>query len=85
MKLQYRVIKRNDDFYPQVREKNTFLWGAWGRIGKHPKNSFGIYSSDNYNYGLVTFEEAEQICQDYNKWIKREKNAEIEVIPCNIK
>ena len=85
MKLQYRVVKRRNKFYPHVRVKDFIFWGQWRKIAKHPGNSYGLYSSDNYNYGWSTFDEADQMCKDYNEWLKAEKTATVEVIPCNIK
>ncbi len=76
--MKYRIVYRNDLFYPQVGIK--FLWWyKWYKIGVHT-DGFGLYYSKQYTHGLTTQEEAQKIINKYHTWNLRECYPMITVI-----
>jgi len=48
MKLRYRLVKKGDEYYPQMSKKYLFIWGGWYRISRWLNNDFELYESLSY-------------------------------------
>ena len=61
-KMKFRVAKRGDEFYPQVK----FWWSKWFRIGKH-NFGFGLYPHDDYSYPKLYLIDALDVIEAFKK------------------
>lgn len=68
--VEYRIYKRNDDYFPHVRFKGFLFWKEWHRIGEHP-HGFGLYPINTYDHPK-TMEECRSIIKDFHQWIQSE-------------
>lgn len=78
MVTEYRLAKKNELYYPQVRVKKFLFWSRWKRIGIHPEG-FGLYESSDFSYGL-TKEFALGVVKQFKEWFLKENNNSIEYI-----
>lgn len=70
MKVQYRIIKRNNFFYPQVRWKKFLFWSKWKKIAKHP-TGYGMYPLPDWDYPK-TEAKCNEIIESFHKWFQEE-------------
>lgn len=68
MKVEYRIISRGNDYYPQVRSRGLLFWSKWCKIVKQCDN-FALYGLPDWNYPKKSFEECEEIIKDYHEWL----------------
>ena len=68
---EYRLKKFKGGYFPQVRMKPEwfFIWGVWKTIAKHPGDDYGLYPGNHHSYPK-TYDEAKQICKDFDDWFK---------------
>lgn len=76
MVTRYRLVKRNELYYPQVQFKVFLFWGFWKRIGVHP-DGYGLYHSSYFDYG-VDESMAKKIIEDFKSWNYNQSNPTIE-------
>jgi len=69
-KMEYRIVKNDLGYYPQVKDNM-----AWHKIAKHP-TGYGLYPSDDYEYPK-TIDECEKIIEEYKAWTKLSKEMKI--------
>ena len=66
MTVQYRVVKNEYGYFPQVRVRGIVFWSKWKKIAKH-NTGFGLYMLPDWNYP-ETYADCEKIISEYHVW-----------------
>lgn len=87
--LQYRIVKQEEHFFPQVRQRSLLklplvrIWGKWGKwqtILRNPDKHGDVYILRDFLLPLQAFSntfKCQKEIDEFDKWFKwqREKEA----------
>jgi len=75
MELEYRIARKGENYFPQVRIKRFLLWSRWKRIGEHTGGSFGLYDLPNWEYPRTKIE-CKNIILKFDVWFHNNDKVE---------
>ena len=70
MELKFRIKKRGDEYWPQVKKEYFGFIGVWRTIVNH-NDGYGLYPNNHFGYPKSK-NESVLICRRFTRWFNKQ-------------